>query len=335
MTKMGERSNTMACEQLGKEKLQHFQKLIEGSSKQVTPALREEPCSADDALRAQALALAPGTRIETVTAKELKSKKNAALLNSMGEMLAANMSKFTNARTLAQKRATLTEEDMRTLAVVAHDGTLYGFIAYKLHQIEAGEPTDYVYEEQVDEKVQQKGLGSAMLAKLESISRADGTGRVTLSCYKKNRRCTERFHDSPLHMPHLTSPCLCVHVTTTASHFGYFDSRPPTPSPLPRSSAPCTTTATRVIPLPRILAGWGHSSSSQNVLNESGYSTTAHTMAAETHMAAREVGRTARVALEKTAERAAARSTSPVRRRRAPLVCISTVRRSTISSTDG
>ena len=66
-------------------------------------------------------------------------------------------------------RAVLSRLDMRIEAVVSSSGALYGFAAYSLNEVETdgnGEPTDYLYELHVDEKVRDKGLGSAVLAVL-------------------------------------------------------------------------------------------------------------------------------------------------------------------------
>ena len=163
MTAMSEKLNARTCEHLGKTKLEHFKKLIEGSKASISVGIGQDPCTADEALRTCAVSIDRNAVII--------SDANNSLLQAMHALVCKNMGTFTNAATLSNKRAVLESEGMQFIAVcskadLSDDGKLYGFIAYKLDQIEDEVSTDYLYEIQVDESVQGKGLGSKLVSQL-------------------------------------------------------------------------------------------------------------------------------------------------------------------------
>ena len=162
MTTMSEHLNARAVVQLGKKKLEHFKKLIEGSKIAISISTNEEPCTAGENLRRCAASIEENAVIV--------SDPNPSLLDAMEVLIRHNMSTYTNAATIGRKRATLESDGMRFIAVCSEadlsgdDGVLYGFVAYKFNQMEDHDLTDYLYEIQVDESVQGKGLGSALVS---------------------------------------------------------------------------------------------------------------------------------------------------------------------------
>ena len=109
------------------------------------------------------------------------------LLDSMVSLVCENIGKFTNAKTLSQKREILSQSDMHTIAVVSQDGKrLYGFASCKT-ETENEVRTDYLYELHTDKEVRKKGLGSALMAVVESTSQHKGSKRMTLTVHKKNK----------------------------------------------------------------------------------------------------------------------------------------------------
>ena len=123
MTTMSEHLNARAVVQLGKKKLEHFKKLIEGSKIAISISTNEEPCTAGENLRRCAASIEENAVIV--------SDPNPSLLDAMEVLIRHNMSTYTNAATIGRKRATLESDGMRFIAVCSEadlsgdDGVLY------------------------------------------------------------------------------------------------------------------------------------------------------------------------------------------------------------------